>query len=75
MELQVKKQLSSNFLKFLQKRFKKVNPRRKLTDEEIKCLTKLETMADKFQRGEYVANRQLETWLREYEYAQLETAW
>jgi hypothetical protein len=48
------------------------NPRRKLTVIETKRLSKLETIADKLKRGENVQNRQLQTWLSEDEYAQLE---
>ena len=43
----------------------KANPRRKLTSEEAKHLSKLETIADKLKRGENVQNRQLQTWLSE----------
>ena len=46
------KQSSSNFRKFLQERFEKANPRRKLTTEETKRLNKLEGIADKLKRGE-----------------------
>jgi len=37
----------------------KANPRRKLTVEEAKRLSKLEVIADKLRRGENVQNRQL----------------
>ena len=43
-----------------------------LTAEEAKRLAKLEAIADKLKRGESVQNRQLQTWLSEKEYAQLE---
>ena len=66
------KQSSSNFRKLLQERVEKSNPRRKLTAEETKRLAKLETIADKLKRGENVQNRQLQTWLSEDEYAQIE---
>jgi hypothetical protein len=46
-----------------------------LTTEETKRLAKLEAIADKLKRGENVQNRQLQTWLREDEYAQLELEW
>jgi len=59
----------------LQERIEKVNPRRNLNAEEAKRLTKLETIADKLKRGENVQNRQLQTWLSEDEYAQLEYEW
>lgn len=63
----------TNFRKLLQERIEKANPRCKLTTEEAKRLAKLETIADKLRRGENVQNRQLQTWLSEDEYAQLET--
>ena len=66
---------SSNFPKLLQERVEKSNPRRKLTAEETKRLAKLETIADKLKRGENVQNRQLQTWLSEEEYEQLEYEW
>ena len=56
------KQSSSNFRKLLQERTEKTNPRRKLTCEETKRLTKLEAVADKLRRRENVQNRQLQTW-------------
>jgi hypothetical protein len=54
---------------------KKSNLRRELTVEETKRLSKLEGIADKLRRGENVQNRQLQTWLSEDEYAQLEYEW
>jgi len=69
------KEQNSNFRKLLQERIEKVNPRRKLTAEETKCLNKLECIADKLKRGENVQNRQLQTWLSEDEYEQLEYEW
>jgi len=54
---------------------KKLIPRRKLTAEETKRLAKLESIADKLKRGENVQNRQLQTWLREDEYEQLDYEW
>jgi hypothetical protein len=51
------------------------NPRRELTAEETKRLNKLEGIADKLKRGENVQNRQLQTWLSEEEYEQLEYEW
>ena len=68
-------QLSSNLRKLLQKRIENANPRRELTSEEAKRLAKLETIADKLKHGENVQNRQLQTWLSEDEYAQLEYEW
>tara|TARA_B100001248_G_scaffold149954_1_gene112463 strand:+ start:1029 stop:1442 length:414 start_codon:yes stop_codon:yes gene_type:complete len=67
--------LSSNFRQLLQERTDKANPRRKLTSEEAKRLKKLEAIADKLWRGENVQNRQLQTWLSEAEYEQLEYEW
>jgi hypothetical protein len=69
------KKPSSNFRKLLQERLDKVNPRRTLTVEEAKRLSKLEAMAHKLKRGENVQNRQLQTWLSEEEYAQVDIEW
>ena len=66
------KKTNGNFRNLLQERIEKANLRRKLTNEEAKRLAKLETIADKLRRGENVQNRQLQTWLREDEYAQTE---
>ena len=65
----------SNIHKLLQERLEKANPRRKLTAEETKRLAKLEEIAEKLKHGENVQNRQLQTWLSEDEYAQLEYEW
>ena len=59
----------------LQEHLDKANPRRKLTAEEHKRLTKLETMADKLKRGENVQNRQLQTCLSDDEYEQIAAEW
>ena len=67
--------LSTNIRQLLQKRIEKTNPRRKLTSEEAKRLAKLEALADKLKRGENVQNRQLQTWLSDDEYAQIEAEW
>ncbi len=64
------KSQSSNFRQLLQERIEKANPRRELTAEETKRLSKLVGIADKLKRGENVQNRQLKTWLSEDEYAQ-----
>lgn len=69
------KKPSSNFRKLLKERIEKSNPRRKLSTEETKRLAKLEAIAEKLGRGENVQNRQLQTWLNEDEYAQIETEW
>jgi len=66
---------SSHFRKLLQERTEKANPRRELTAEETKRLNKLQAIADKLKRGENVQNRQLQTWLNEQEYEQLEYEW
>ena len=66
---------SSNIRKLLQERVEKSNPRRKLSAEETKRVSKLETIADKLKRGENVQNRQLQTWLNEEEYEQLDYEW
>ena len=57
------KKPSSNFRQLLQERNDKDNPRRMLTSEEAKRLSKLEAIAEKLTRGENVQNRQLQTWL------------
>ena len=44
-------QSSSHIRKLLQERIEKANPRRKLTNEEIKRISKLEGIADKLTRG------------------------
>ena len=69
------KKSNGNFHKLLQERIDKANPRRKLTSEEAKRLAKLESIADKLKRGENVQNRQLQTWLSEEEYEQLDYEW
>ena len=70
MVLQSKKP-NSNFQKLLQERIEKTNPRRTLTAEESKRLSKLEAIADKLERRENVQNRLLQTWLSDDEYKQL----
>ena len=65
----------SNFRKLLKERIEKSNPRRKLSTEETKRLAKLEAIAEKLRRGENVQNRQLQTWLSEQEYEQLDYEW
>jgi len=69
------KKPSSNVRMLLQGRIEKANPRRELTTEETKRLKKLEGIADKLKCGENVQNRQLQTWLSEDEYKQLEYEW
>jgi len=69
------KQSTVNFRKLLQERIEKANSRRNLTAEETKRLDKLEAIADRLTRGENVQNRQLQTWLSEDEYAQIEAEW
>ena len=54
-----RKKLSSNLHTLLRERIDKVNPRRKLTAEEAKRLSKLEVIAAKLRRGENLQNRQL----------------
>jgi hypothetical protein len=53
----------------------KENLRWKLTAEETKCHATLELIAAKLTRGENVQNCQLETWLNEGEYSQIEAEW
>ena len=69
------KQCISNFRKLLQGRIEKASARCELTNEETKRFAKLEVIAEKLQRGENVQNRQLQTWLSEDKYAQIETEW
>ncbi len=69
------KQSCNNFRKLLQERIEKAHPRRELTTEETKRLSKLEGIADKLRRGKNVQNRLLHTWLGEEEYEQLEYEW
>ena len=53
----------------------KAIPRLKLTAKETKCLNKLEAIVSKLKREENVQNRQLQTWLSEDEYAQVDIEW
>ena len=69
------KKPSSNFRQLLQERIEKANPCRELTAEETRRLKKLQVIADKLKRGENVQNRQLQKWLSEEEYEQLEYEW
>ena len=69
------KKPASIFRQLLQERIEKANPRRNLAAVEANRLAKLEAIADKLKRGENVQNRQLQTWLSEDEYAQIEVEW
>jgi hypothetical protein len=69
------KKQSSNYRKLLKDQIQNANPYRQLNIEKIKRLKKLEAIADKLKRGENVQNRQLQTWLSEDEYAQIEAEW
>ena len=64
-----------DFRQLLQERLDKTNPRRKLAKDETTKLAKLEGIAEKLKRGVNVQNRQLQTWLSENQYAELEQAW
>ncbi|MDC0461712.1 hypothetical protein OAM34_01745 [Alphaproteobacteria bacterium] len=70
-----KKISDSDFHKLLKERIEKANPRRILSAQETKRLNKLKAISDKIRRGENVQNRQLQTWLSEEEYEQLEYEW
>ena len=70
-----KKKRSDSFRKLLKERMESKNSRRELTTEEAKRLSKLEVIADKLKRGENVQNRQLQTWLSDDEYEQLDYEW
>ena len=65
----------SNYRELLQERIDKANLRHSLTAKEARRLSKLEEIADKLKRGENVQNRQLQTWLSDDEYAQIEAEW
>ena len=69
------KKPSGDFRKLLQERIDKSNPRRTLTAEEQRRLSKLESIATRLKRGEHVQNRQLQTWLSQDEYAQIVAEW
>ena len=69
------KKPNNNLRKLLQEQIEKANPRQELTAEEARRLAKLEAIAEKLKRGENVQNRQLQTWLSDEEYEQLEYEW
>ena len=69
------KQSISNIRQLLQERLDKTNPRRTLTADEQRRLSKLEAVAEKLRRGENVQNRQMQTWLSGDEYTQIEADW
>ena len=69
------KQSISSIRQLLKERIEKANPRRKLTTEETKRLNKLEAIAEKLKRGGNVQNRQLQTWLSDDEYEQVDVEW
>ena len=69
------KQSISSIRKLLQERIEKANSHSALTAEEQKRLSKLEAIANRLQRGKNVQNRQLQTWLSEDEYAQVDIEW
>jgi hypothetical protein len=69
------KKPNGNFCKLLQERINKTNPRRTLTADEQRRLSKLEAVAEKLRRGENVKNRQMQTWLSGDEYTQIEADW
>ena len=56
---------------------KKAKPRKlsELSKTEQNRLAKLNAMLDEFTRGENVQNRQLQTWLSEDDYAQVDIEW
>ena len=69
------KKASGNLSKLLQESLGKNNSRRKLTAAEERRLSKLEAIVSKLIRGENVQNRQLQTWLSQDEYAQVDIEW
>ena len=64
-----------NLRQLLKERIEKAYPRRELTAEETKRLSRLEAIAEKLKRGEHVQNRQLQTWLSADEYAVIDAEW
>jgi hypothetical protein len=64
-----------DFRKLLQERLDKTNPRRQLAKDKTTKLAKLEGIVEKLKRGENVQNRQLQTWLSEDQYAQVDIEW
>ena len=66
---------NSRWVKSLKEQIEKANPRRSRTLEEDRRLSKLEAIAAKLKRGENVQNCQLQTWLSEDEYTQIEAEW
>jgi hypothetical protein len=71
----IQKKPSSNLRLLIEGHLDKANPRRLLTVEEERRLSKLEAIATKLRRGENVQNRQLKTWLSEDEYKQIASEW
>ena len=69
------KKTSRYVSKFQKKRNYKVNQRHNLTSEEIKRLTKLEAITTWLKLSQYVQNRQLQSWLNEGKYAQIDAVW
>ena len=71
-----KKNPNSDWRNTLQEKFHKNKRKRgKLTTEEQQLLTKIEGIADTLRRGENVQNRQLQRWLTDDEYEQIELEW
>ena len=66
---------NSNFRKSLQERIDKTNPRRTLTAEEERRLSKIEAIVAKLKRGDNVQNRQFQAWLSADEYEQIIAEW
>lgn len=75
MQNKAKETPNNDFRKLLQERLDKANPGRTLTAEEQKRLAKLEGIVERLKRGENVQNCQLQTWLSEGEYAQVDIEW
>jgi len=70
------KKPSKGFRKALNERLEQTKQRRtNLLKEESTKLKKLELIADKFKSGAIVQNRQLQTWLSEDEYSEIESDW
>ena len=75
MQNKAKETPNSDFQKLLREQIDKDNPRRTFTAEEQKRLAKLEGIVERLTRGENVQNRQLQTWLSENEYEQVDIEW
>jgi len=72
---EMQKKPIADFREFVQEWFDKTSPRHKLAKDETTKLAKLEGIVENLKCGENVQNHQLQTWLSENQYAELEQAW